>query len=163
MLSLMCQQSMIILTAVFVLLSFLYSFSEHALHVRGQTRAMAENGGIFAKGLYSSDICLCTQLFESLQRFLMAYNIVTPVAYISVAIIVLHVLLSWVAVYKLGWDLRGASLTLSLSWYILTIATFLYVLWSLLCKDTWNCFSSKAFTGLWPFFKFIVASAFMLW
>lgn len=160
MLGLICQRSMIILTAVSVLLSFLYAFSEPALHAMGQTREIAENGGTFAKGLIPQIFAFA--LSSSLQRFLMAQNIVTPVAYISVATFVLHVLLSWVAVYKLRWGLLGASLTLSLSWWILTIATLLYVLWSPRCKDTWNGFSSKAFTGLWPFFKFTVASAFML-
>ncbi|XP_057857406.1 protein DETOXIFICATION 41 [Cryptomeria japonica] len=160
MLGIICQQSMLLMTATAMLLSFLYIFAEPALHAIGQNKAIAAQGAIFARGLIPQLFAFA--LSCPLQRFLLSQNIVAPLAYISVAIFLLHVLLSWLAIYKLGLGLLGASLTLSLSWWILTIATFLYILWSPSCKDTWSGFSWKAFTGLWPFFKLSMASAIML-
>jgi len=87
---------------------------------------------------------------------------VAPLAYISVGTFVVHILLTWVAVDKLGFGLLGAALVLSLSWWILVIATALYIFYSPSCKQTWTGFSMKAFTGLWAYFKLTVASAFML-
>ncbi|XP_057857428.1 protein DETOXIFICATION 41 [Cryptomeria japonica] len=160
MLGIICQQSMLLMTATAMLLSLLYAFAEPALHAIGQNKAIAAQGALFARGLIPQLFAFA--LSCPLQRFLLAQNIVSPLAYISIATFLLHVLLSWLAVYKLGLGLLGASLSLSLSWWILTIATLLYVVWSPSCKDTWTGFSWKAFTELWPFFKLSMASAVML-
>nr|POE57864.1 protein detoxification 41 [Quercus suber] len=65
-------------------------------------------------------------------------------------------------VYVLDYGLLGAALTLSLSWWILVLVNGLYILLSPSCKETWTGFSTKAFKGLWPYFKLTVASAVML-
>ena len=56
----------------------------------------------------------------------------------------------------------GASLALSLSWWIIVAAQFVYILISDRCKYTWIGFSLQAFSGLWEFLKLSVASAVML-
>ncbi|KAH9303391.1 hypothetical protein KI387_014974, partial [Taxus chinensis] len=160
MLGIICQRSMVLMTVAAVLLSLLYGLAEPALRAMGQTKAIAAHGAIFAKGLIPQLFAFA--LNSPLQRFLMAQNIVAPLAYISIATFLLHLLLSWLAVSKLGLGLLGASLSLSLSWWILTISTIFYILWSPRCKETWTGFSWKAFTELWPFFKLTMASALML-
>ncbi|KAH9303385.1 hypothetical protein KI387_014968, partial [Taxus chinensis] len=160
MLGIICQRSMVLMTVAAMLLSLLYGLTEPALRAMGQTKAIAAQGAIFAKGLIPQLFAFA--LNSSLQRFLMAQNIVAPLAYISIATFLLHLLLSWLAVSKLGLGLLGASLSLSLSWWILTISTIFYILWSPRCKETWTGFSWKAFTELWPFFKLTMASALML-
>lgn len=85
-----------------------------------------------------------------------------PLAYISVGTFLLHILLTWATVDQLGYSLLAVALVLSLSWWILVIATALYIFYNPSCKETWTGFSKKAFTGLWSYFKLTVASAFML-
>ncbi|KAL9145320.1 hypothetical protein ABFS82_13G034100 [Erythranthe guttata] len=70
--------------------------------------------------------------------------------------------MTWVALYVFEWGLLGAGLVLSLSWWIIVIAQFVYILTSERCKKTWNGFSLMAFSGLWDFFKLSSASAVML-
>ncbi|KAF7149557.1 hypothetical protein RHSIM_Rhsim02G0108100 [Rhododendron simsii] len=70
--------------------------------------------------------------------------------------------LSWVVVYKIGAGLIGASLVLSLSWWIIVGAQFIYILVSHKCKATWTGFRMEAFSGLWEFVKLSSASAVML-
>ncbi|KAI8567392.1 hypothetical protein RHMOL_Rhmol02G0118300 [Rhododendron molle] len=70
--------------------------------------------------------------------------------------------LSWVVVYKIGLGLLGASLVLSLSWWIIAGAQFTYILVSHKCKATWTGFRMEAFSGLWGFVKLSAASAVML-
>lgn len=97
-----------------------------------------------------------------MQRFLQAQNIVNPLAYIAVGVFLLHILLTWLVTYVLDYGLVGAALTLSLSWWILVILQGIYILASPSCKETWTGLSTKAFRGLWPYFKLTVASAIML-
>nr|CAN73356.1 hypothetical protein VITISV_040100 [Vitis vinifera] len=97
-----------------------------------------------------------------IQKFLQAQSIVAPSAYISAATLLLHLLLSWVAVYKIGLGLVGSSLVLSLSWWIIVVAQFFYIVKSEKCKYTWGGFSLKAVSGLCGFFKLSAASAVML-
>eukprot|EP01018_Ginkgo_biloba_P032994 Gb_25416 [translate_table: standard] len=160
MLGVICQRSMLIMTATSILLAFVYYFSDSVLRGIGQSESIAAMGSIYARGLIP-------QLFAyalncPMQRFLQSQNIVAPLAYISVGTFLLHILLTWLAVDKLGFGLFGAALILSLSWWILVILTALYIFYSPSCKDTWTGFSLKAFTGLWSFFKLTVASAVML-
>ncbi|PQM33786.1 protein DETOXIFICATION 41 [Prunus yedoensis var. nudiflora] len=96
------------------------------------------------------------------QRFLQAQNIVNPLAYISVGVFILHILLTWLVVFVVDYGLLGAALTLSLSWWLLVVIYGLYILLSPNCKETWTGLSWKAFKGMWPYFKLTVASAIML-
>ena len=91
-----------------------------------------------------------------------AQSIVLPSAYISTATLALHLLLSWVVVYKAGLGLLGASLVLSLSWWLIVAAQFAYIVMSPRCRHTWTGFTCQAFSGLWDFLKLSAASAVML-
>ena len=51
---------------------------------------------------------------------------------------------------------------LSLSWWIVVIAQFIYIIKSPRCKYTWTGFSLQAFHGLPSFLKLSEASAVML-
>lgn len=157
---LICQKAMILHLIAAFGLSFLYWYAGPVLRAIGQSDSIAEQGQIFARGLLPQLYAFALNC--PLQRFLQAQNIVNPLAYIAVGVFLLHLLLTWVVVFVLKYGLLGASLTLSFSWWILVILTGLYVLLSPSCKITWTGFSIKAFTGLWPYLKLTVASAFML-
>lgn len=74
----------------------------------------------------------------------------------------LHLVISWVAAYKIGLGLLGVSLVLSLSWWMIVLGQFVYIVKSEKCKKTWNGLSWMAFSGLPEFFKLSAASAVML-
>ncbi|XP_057441388.1 protein DETOXIFICATION 41-like [Lotus japonicus] len=154
------QRAIILHLGAAVLLTFLYWFSGSFLLAIGQTESIAKSGQIFARGLILQIYAF--SLSCPMQRFLQAQNIVNPLAYMAVGVFLLHVLLSWIIVYVLGYGLLGAALTLSFSWWLLVIINALYILLSPKCKQTWTGFSLKAFTGIWPYFKLTVSSAVML-
>ncbi|KAJ4976615.1 hypothetical protein NE237_001721 [Protea cynaroides] len=83
-----------------------------------------------------------------IQKFLQAQSIIGPTAYISTATLILHLFLIWLAIYKLELGLIGASLVLSLSWWIVVVAQFVYFVKSDLCKYTWTRFTIRTFSGL---------------
>lgn len=156
-----CQRAIILHLGAAILLTFIYWFSGPILIAIGQSESIAEQGQIFARGLVLQLYAFAISC--PMQRFLQAQNIVNPLALMSVGVFLVHVLLTWLAVDVLGYGLLGAALTLSLSWWLLVIVNGLYILFSPRCRETWTGFSSKAFRGIWPYFKLTLASAVMLW
>lgn len=160
MLGVYLQRSTILLVLTGVLLTFVYVFSKPILLFLGQSPEIASAAAIFVYGLIPQIFAYAVNF--PIQKFLQAQSIVAPSAYISAATLVLHLVMSWVATYKLGLGLLGVSLVLSLSWWMIVIGQFVYILKSENCNTTWNGFSWKAFSGLPEFFKLSAASAVML-
>lgn len=161
MLGVYLQRSAVLLSATGVLLTFIYIFSKPILILLGESPDIASAAALFVYGLIPQIFAYALNF--PIQKFLQAQSIVAPSAYISTATLVLHLILSWVAIYKIGLGLLGASLVLSLSWWIIVVAQFVYIVKSERCKYTWAGFNLKgAFSGLPAFFKLSAASAVML-
>ncbi|CAK9144207.1 unnamed protein product [Ilex paraguariensis] len=160
MLGIYLQRSTILLTASGVLLTFIYIFSKPILILLGESPEIASAAAVFVYGLIPQIFAYAVNF--PIQKYLQAQSIVAPSAYISTVTLVLHMVLSWLAVYKFGLGLLGASAVLSLSWWIIVVAQFMYIVTSERCKKTWGGFSFQAFSGLPGFFKLSAASALML-
>lgn len=157
---LICQRAIVLHLGAAVILTFLYWYSSPILRAIGQSDTIAEQGQVFARGLIPQLYAFAISC--PMQRFLQAQNIVNPLAYMSVGVFLLHILLTWIVVFVLDYGLLGAALTLGLSWWLLVIINGLYIVLSPSCKGTWTGLSIKAFKGIWPYFKLTVASAVML-
>ncbi|PON84045.1 Multi antimicrobial extrusion protein [Trema orientale] len=160
MLGVYLQRSMILLMATGVPLTLIYVFSKPILLALGESEAIASTAAVFVYGLIPQIFAYAANF--PIQKFLQAQSIVLPSAYVAAATLAVHVVLSWVLVFKLGLGLLGASLMLSISWWIVVVAQFVYILVSDKCKTTWTGFTWQAFTGLWDFLKLSTASAVML-
>ncbi|XP_052203726.1 protein DETOXIFICATION 40-like [Diospyros lotus] len=160
MLGVYLQRSAILLTATGIPLTFVYIFSKPLLILLGESREIASAAAVFVYGLIPQIFAYAANF--PIQKFLQAQSIVMPSAIISTAALGLHLLATWVVVFQLGWGLLGASLMLSLSWWIVVVAQFVYILRSRRCKHTWRGFSVQAFSGLWDFLKLSAASGVML-
>ncbi|XP_062187232.1 protein DETOXIFICATION 40-like [Phragmites australis] len=160
MLGVYLQRSVVLLAATGVPLAVLYAFSERVLILLGESERIAKAAAVFVFGLIPQIFAYAANF--PIQKFLQAQSIVAPSAYISAATLVLHLLLTWLAVYRLGLGLLGASLVLSLSWWVIVAAQFAYIVTSPRCRETWTGFTTQAFTGLCGFFRLSAASAVML-
>jgi hypothetical protein len=160
MLGVYLQRSTVLLAATGVPLAVVYAFSERLLVLLGESERIAAAAAVFVYGLIPQIFAYAANF--PIQKFLQAQSIVAPSAYISSATLLLHLALSWVAVYKMGLGLLGASLVLSLSWWITVAAQFEYIVTSPRCRETWTGFTVQAFSGLYGFFKLSAASAVML-
>jgi MATE family multidrug resistance protein len=159
MLGVYLQRSAVLLTLTGLLLTFVYAFAKPILVFLGQSPEISSAAALFVWGLIPQIFAYAINF--PIQKFLQAQSIVAPSAYIAAATLVLHMALSWVVVYKLGFGLLGSSLVLSLSWWIIVLAQLIYILKSERCKETWRGFSLQAFSGLPLFFKLSAASAVM--
>ncbi|CAA7409102.1 unnamed protein product [Spirodela intermedia] len=160
MLGVYLQRSTILLTGTAVPLAVIYAFSRPILLALGQSPAIAAAASTFVYGLIPQVFAYAFNF--PIQKFMQAQSIVAPSAYISAATLPLHLLLSWLAVYKLGMGLLGASLVLSLSWWIIVAAQYAYIITSERCRRTWRGLSAQAFSGLPGFLRLSAASAVML-
>ncbi|XP_031274252.1 protein DETOXIFICATION 40-like isoform X2 [Pistacia vera] len=160
MLGIYLQRATIVLLLTGLPLMMIYIFCKPILIILGETEELASAAAVFVWGLIPQIFAYAVNF--PIQKFLQAQRIVAPSSCISAATLGVHLLLSWVAVYKLGLGLIGASLVLSLSWWIIVGAQFGYILISGECKHTWTGFNVMAFSGLWEFFKLSTGSAVML-
>ncbi|KAF2304972.1 hypothetical protein GH714_000814 [Hevea brasiliensis] len=160
MLGVYLQRSTVLLTATGIPVTLIYIFSKQILLALGESKEIASEAAHFVYGLVPQIFAYAANF--PIQKFLQAQSIVFPSAYISAGTLVVHLLLSWVAIYITRWGLLGASLVLSLSWWILVAGQFVYILVSPKCKRTWIGFTWQAFSGLWGFSKLSAASAVML-
>ncbi|KAA0040247.1 protein DETOXIFICATION 40-like [Cucumis melo var. makuwa] len=160
MLGIYLQRSSILLTLTGLVLTLVYIFCKPILIFLGESKEIASAAEVFVYGLIPQIFAYAINF--PIQKFLQAQSIVLPSAYISAGTLLVHVVLSWVVAYNMGLGLLGVSLVLSLSWWVIVIGQFVYIVKSDKCKETWRGFSAKAFSGLPEFFKLSLASAVML-
>ncbi|KAH7520483.1 hypothetical protein FEM48_Zijuj08G0148600 [Ziziphus jujuba var. spinosa] len=96
-----------------------------------------------------------------LMTFLQSQLKTMVIAWVSLAALVVHVIVSWLFVYKLELGVVGTAITLNFSWWVLVIGHLGYTVCGG-CPLTWGGFSIEAFSGLWEFVKLSAASGVML-
>ncbi|CAN1199198.1 Protein DETOXIFICATION 40 [Linum perenne] len=154
------QRSTILLVVTGIPLTVIYIFCKPLLILLGEPANIAAAASVFVYGLIPQIFAYAANF--PIQKFLQSQSIIAPSAYISLAALGVHLVLSWLAIYKWGWGLLGAGLILSLSWWLIVVAQFVYIVYSKRCRKTWQGFNVQAFSGLWGFFKLSAASAVML-
>ncbi|XAR53787.1 hypothetical protein NMG60_11022469 [Bertholletia excelsa] len=160
MLGVYLQRSTIVLTITAFPLTVISLLSKQILILLGESTPVASAAAVFVYGLIPQIFAYAFNF--PIQKFLQSQSIVAPSAYISAATLVVHVAISWAVVYWIGLGLVGSSVALSLSWWIMVGAQYLFILRSEKCKATWTGLRWEAFHGLGEFTKLSTASAVML-
>jgi multidrug resistance protein, MATE family len=160
MLGVYLQRSTVVLTICGIPLAVIYAFSRQILILLGESPDIAKAASIFVYGLIPQIFAYAVNF--PVTKFMQAQSVVAPSAYISAGALAVHLVVSWVVVYKVGLGLLGASLVLSISWWLIVGGKFAYIVMSPEFRRTWTGFSWQAFVGLPEFFKLSAASAVML-
>ncbi|XP_010528103.1 PREDICTED: protein DETOXIFICATION 29-like [Tarenaya hassleriana] len=159
MLGVYLQRSWVILIVTALLLSLLYIFATPLLAFIGQTQSISKAAGLFS--IYMIPQLFAYALNFPTAKFLQAQSKIMVMAVISAAALVLHALLSWVAVVNLRWGLEGLAVMLNASWWFIVVIQIVYILGGT-CGEAWSGFSWEAFHNLWSFVRLSLASAVML-
>uniref|UniRef100_A0A7N0V0J9 Protein DETOXIFICATION n=1 Tax=Kalanchoe fedtschenkoi TaxID=63787 RepID=A0A7N0V0J9_KALFE len=159
MLGVYMQRSWVILNCTAILLVLFYIFASPFLKLIGQDAQISEAAGAFA-------IYMIPQLFAyafnfPIAKFLQAQSKTMVMAAIAGAVLLLHTLLSWLLMIKLGMGLVGAAIALNASWLLIVLCQMAYI-FSGACGRAWSGFSRGAFRNLWGFLRLSLASAVML-
>ncbi|KAK4489944.1 hypothetical protein RD792_000596 [Penstemon davidsonii] len=159
MLGIYLQRSWVVLFLSSIFLLPLFIFAEPILKLIGQPMELAEMTGQLAMWLIPMHLSFVFQF--TLMRFLQCQLKTSVVAWVSGGVLLVHVLLSWIFVYKMRVGIIGIALTLDFSWWMSVWGLFIYSVCGS-CHHSWTGFSWEAFAGLWEFFKLSLASGVML-
>ncbi|VAH53680.1 unnamed protein product [Triticum turgidum subsp. durum] len=96
-----------------------------------------------------------------LQKFFQAQSKVWAMTFISGVGLAFHIVLNYVFVTRLGHGLFGAAMIGNVTWWIIIVAQFAYLV-SGCFPEVWKGFSMLAFNNLAAFVKLSLASAVML-
>lgn len=160
MLGIYMQRSFIVLFVVSLLLLPVFFLASPLLKLLGQPDDVAELCGVVALCLIPLHFSFVFQF--PLQRFLQSQLKNIVIAWVSLGALILHVLLTWLIVYKFQLGVIGTALSMNISWGIIPIVLYIYTSCGG-CPLSWNGFSVEAFAGLWEFLKLSASSGVMLW
>ncbi|EEF31430.1 multidrug resistance pump, putative [Ricinus communis] len=153
------QRSCIVNFVTATILLPVFIFSAQIFRLLGEEEEIANMAGYIC--LWFIPILYFFALAFTLQKYLQTQLKNRIVGWLSAASFVLHVLLSWIFVSKLNWGIPGAMSAMGISSWSIVFGTIVYVTggW---CPDTWNGFSSAAFSDLVPMIKLSISSGVML-
>ncbi|KAH8491435.1 hypothetical protein H0E87_023532 [Populus deltoides] len=141
-----------------ILLPF-FIFTTPILRLIGQEENIAIEAGKISIWLIP---ILYSYVFSlTIQMYLQAQQKNKIVGWFAAFSFLLHVLLSWLFVIKLGFGLAGAMGAFSISSWLLIIGEFVYIFggW---CPNTWKGFTKAAFADMLPLVKLSISSGVMI-
>nr|APR63951.1 hypothetical protein [Populus tomentosa] len=153
------QRSWIIDGVTATILLPLFIFTTPILTLIGQEENIAIEAGKISIWLIP---ILYSYVFSlTIQMYLQAQQKNKIVGWLSAFSFLLHVLLSWLFVIKLGFGLAGAMSAFSISSWLLIIGEFVYIFggW---CPNTWKGFTKAAFADMLPLVKLSISSGVMI-
>ncbi|XP_030452815.2 protein DETOXIFICATION 24-like [Syzygium oleosum] len=153
------QRSWIVSTAATTILIPAFIFATPVFTLLGEDASIADEAEPVALGLIP--VMYSTVFSATIQMFLQAQQRNSIVIWFAAVSFLLHLLLSWLFVMKLDWGLAGALGAMNVSCWSMVAAEFVYIFggW---CGETWQGFSTAAFSSLWPVVKLSVSSGVML-
>jgi len=159
MLGVYLQRSWVVLSLSSILMLPVFVFATPLLKLVGQPVAVAERAGLVAVWLIPFHLSFPFQF--TLQRFLQCQLKTGIAAWVSGAALAIHVVVSWVFVYRMRIGIVGTALSIGFSWWLSVLGMLGYTLFGG-CPCSWTGFSAEAFVGLWEFLKLSLASGVML-
>ncbi|KAJ9558400.1 hypothetical protein OSB04_013014 [Centaurea solstitialis] len=153
------QRSWIVDLFTLTVLLPIFIFGTQLYRLLGEEPSIAVSGGYislwFIPFIYNFVFSLTIQMFLQAQL----KNMV--IAWLSIFQFAIHLPLSWLFVYKLGFGVPGAMVALSISSWFLVIGEFIYIFggW---CPYSWKGFTVAAFKDLVPVVKLSISSGIMV-
>ncbi|XP_043687913.1 protein DETOXIFICATION 21-like [Telopea speciosissima] len=153
------QRSWVVLLATSTILVPVFIFTSPILRLIGQEEELSAVAGNIS--IWFIPIVYYFVFSMTMQMSLQAQRKNMIIGWLSSALFVVHLTLSWLFVYKLNLGIPGAMGAMFISTWSIVIGEFIYVFggW---CPETWKGFSKHAFTDLWPVVKLFVSSGVML-
>ncbi|GAV57469.1 LOW QUALITY PROTEIN: MatE domain-containing protein [Cephalotus follicularis] len=159
MLGIYLQRSWIINLVTATLILPVFIFSTDIFELLGEEDETASAAGYIS--LWFIPILYSFVFNLTIQKYLQAQLKNQVIAYLSAFSFALHVLLSWIFVSILNWEIPGAMAAMIISNWLLVIGEVAYLFggW---CSNTWKGFTSAAFVDLLPVIKLSISSGVML-
>ncbi|KAJ0013919.1 hypothetical protein Pint_20805 [Pistacia integerrima] len=153
------QRSWIVDGVTATILLPIFIFTTPILKILGQNEEIAEASGVISLWLIPFVYNFVFGL--TIQMFLQAQLKNMVIGWLSTISFLLHLLLSWTFVSKLGLGVAGAMGSLNISAWFVVIGEFAYI-WGGWCPNSWKGFTMAAFADIFPVIKLSISSGVML-
>lgn len=160
MLGVYLQRSWFVLFLVALMLLPIYFYTTPLFKLCGVPDDIAEMAGTIT--IWQIPQHFAFALYFPIQRFLQSQLKNWVTAATAGVVLLIHIILSWLFLYKWHFGLISAVLVLNSSWWLLMLGQFFYVICGG-CPDSWKGFSMDAFSDMWEFVKLSTSSGIMLW
>ncbi|XP_062179333.1 protein DETOXIFICATION 14-like [Phragmites australis] len=159
-LGLQTYRAIVTLITVSIPIALLWVFMGKLLILIGQDPLISKGAGRYIiwliPGLFAYAIS------QPLTKFLQSQSLIIPMLWSSMATLLLHIPLCWLLVFKTSLGYIGASLAISLSYWLNVIMLSVYIGYSNSCKETRSPPTIEAFRGVGLFLRLALSSALML-
>ncbi|KAK4735222.1 hypothetical protein R3W88_009483 [Solanum pinnatisectum] len=154
------QRGMLVLMAISIPISIIWAFAGYIFAICGQDMEISVHAGLYARWLIPS--IFPYGLLQCQLRFLQTQSRLKPLV-ISISFTsLIHVLLCWTLVFRLGMGIKGAALCNAISYWINVLILALYIRFASSCKETWTGFSKEGARNLLSFLSLAIPSALMV-
>ncbi|TKY44772.1 MATE efflux family protein DTX1 [Spatholobus suberectus] len=154
------QGAMLVLTLVTIPVSIIWVYLGPILVVLRQDKTIAAQAQLYARYLIPS--LPANGLLRCITKFLQTQNIVFPMVLATGLTSLLHFLLCWALVLKIGLGIKGSAIAICISNWFNTILLALYIRLSPSCKTTWTGFSKESLHNIPRFLRLAFPSVLMV-
>ena len=161
MLGIYLQRAIFVLNTTSIPLALLWANMETLLVFLGQDAQIANKAGTYAKWIIPTLFASSTS--QPFVKFLQSQSVVSPLFFIYMSTLILHVPICWFLVFQSGMGYVGAAIANSISYWLNVLLISLYVKFSSKFAKTRAPLSWKALQDLRGFFRLAIPSAAMIW
>ncbi|XP_021292586.1 protein DETOXIFICATION 16-like [Herrania umbratica] len=154
------QRAMLVLTLASVPISLIWAFTGQVFTILKQDTEISMRAGVYARWMIPS--ILPYGLLQSQLRFLQTQNNVLPLMITTGITSLVHILVCWTLIFRLGFGNQGAALSSAISYWTNVFILAIYIKFSPTCKKTWTGFSKDGRRNLVSFLKLGIPSALMV-
>ncbi|KAG0519128.1 hypothetical protein BDA96_09G237500 [Sorghum bicolor] len=154
-------RAIVTLIVVSIPISLLWAFIGKLLMLIGQDPLISKEAGRYIAWLIPG--LFAYAISQPLTKFLQSQSLIIPMLWSSIATLLLHIPICWLLVFKTSLGYIGASLAISLSYWLNVIMLAAYIRYSNSCKETRSPPTVEAFKGVGVFLRLALPSALMLW
>ncbi|KAK6261269.1 hypothetical protein QUC31_007085 [Theobroma cacao] len=154
------QRAILVLTLVSVPISLIWAFTGQVFTILKQDTEISMRAGVYARWMIPS--ILPYGLLQCQLRFLQTQNNVLPLMISTGITSLVHILVCWTLIFRLGFGNQGAALSSAISYWINVFILAIYIKFSPTCKKTWTGFSKDGRRNLVSFLKLGIPSALMV-
>ncbi|ESQ28715.1 hypothetical protein EUTSA_v10018475mg [Eutrema salsugineum] len=151
--------SMIFLLIIALPISILWMFMNQILILLHQDPQIAELAAVYC--LWLIPALFGYSVLESLVRYFQSQRLIFPMVLSSLAALAFHVPLCWLMVHRFEFGVKGAAVSIGISYWLNAIFLWVYMKRSRACVQTRIYMSKDVFLHTRIFFQFAVPSAMM--
>ncbi|RLN27573.1 protein DETOXIFICATION 14-like [Panicum miliaceum] len=154
-------RAIVTLIVVSIPISLLWVFTAKLLILIGQDPLISKEAWRYIVWLIPG--LFAYAISQPLTKFLQSQSLIIPMLWSSIATLLLHIPICWLLVFKTSLGYIGASLAISVSYWLNVIMLAAYIKYSNSCKETRSPPTIEAFKGVGVFLRLALPSALMLW